>query len=294
MKFKVGLLFLGIVGSLSSLATPAYALDTPERQLLVTPLRNEITVEAGTVYRGSITLQNTGRATLSVSLDAEAFSVANLTYDYTFLPNSPINKWVYFMQDTITLDAGETHIASYTISAPNGAEPGGKYISLFASTTPSDPASITSTQRVGSLVYMTVPGEVKKTGTLLSLNSPLFTTGTSTWSATIQNSGTAHFRSNYTVELQTLWGDSISSENNSSLILPASVRLITGTLPAPQWIGIYKVGYGFSLGDTPNTSETRVVLYLPPLQLFALIAAAGLLTGGAVLLKRKRKQKTTG
>jgi len=280
-----------------SISANTNAQSPPERRLQVSPLRNEISVEAGSAYKGSIALKNTGKATLKVSLSAEAFGVINQNYDYAFIPKAPVSDWVHFSQSDVIIDEGETYVANYLISVPIGAEPGGKYISLFASALPSTNEGITSVDRIGSLVYLTVPGNVTRPGELISLKSPLTTTGAFNWSATIRNGGTAHFRSNYSVTTQTLWNTDLSKTEGSGLILPASVRLIQGSGVHPEWLGIYKVHYQFELGDTPSADQTKLLLYLPPLQT---VTATILLLAFIYLItstirrntKRKRHNKT--
>ena len=289
MKRIIALLFLALLGSVSLPSLPANALEAPARQLLITPLRNEVTIDAGTAYKGSVTLKNTGTTSLAVSFEAQAFGIQNQNYDYTFFPDSPINEWVHFAESSTTLDAGESYVAQYLISVPIGTEPGGKYLSLFASAVPSISSSISSSERLGSLVYITVPGSITKQGNLLSLNSPLFATDIINWSAAIQNNGTAHFRSQYKVETKTLWGTSIESSKNSNLILPASVRLITGTAPHPRWLGIYTLDYSFDLGDNPGIIETKLLFYTPPTQLISLIGIVGILVLTIRLLVRHKK-----
>ena len=263
------------------ISTPAGAQSAPERRLQVSPLRNEISVEAGAAYKGSISLKNTGKATLKVTLSAEAFDVINQNYDYEFIPKAPVSEWVHFTQSDVIIDEGETYVADYLISVPIGAEPGGKYISLFASALPSTNDGITSVDRIGSLVYLTVPGDITSPGELVSLKSPLTTTSDFSWSATIRNGGTAHFRSNYAVTAQTLWNTDITKTEGSGLILPASVRLIQGSGTHPEWLGVYKVHYQFGLGDNPTADQTKLLFYLPPLQT---IAAVGLLLAFISLL----------
>ena len=230
MRFRVFIFFIVCIGSIAGISHPVSAETMPERRLLITPLRNELVVDAGTAYKGSVTVRNTGTSSLTIKLDAQAFDVINQNYDYVFKPKSPVNDWVNFAQPSFILNAGQSYIINYLLSVPIGAEPGGKYISIFASTQPSPANGITSVDRVGSLIYLTVPGAITKTGQLLSLRSPFIMTDQVSWSATIRNSGTAHFRNNYEARLTTLCNSDVTTTQNSALILPMSVRLVQGTI----------------------------------------------------------------
>ena len=271
MWFRVFILFIVLIGNIAGVGHTVSAEAMPERRLLITPLRNELVIDAGTAYRGTVALRNTGTSSLTINLDAQAFDVINQNYDYIFKPKSPVNDWVNFAQPSIVLNAGQSYIVNYLISVPIGAEPGGKYISIFASAQPSTADGITSVDRVGSLIYLTVPGAITKTGQLLSLRSPFITTDQISWSATIRNSGTAHFRNYYEARLTTLWNTDVTTTQNSALIIPASVRLVQETINHPKLLGLYKVHYTFSLGDTPSVEKTTIVVYLPLLQVIPII-----------------------
>lgn len=272
MRFRVLILFILIVSSIAGIGHPVSAETMPKRRLLITPLRSELVIDAGTAYKGTVMLSNTGTSSLTIKLDAQAFDVVNQNYDYVFKPKSPVNDWVNFAQPSIVLNAGQSYTVNYLISVPIGAEPGGKYISIFASAQPSTKDGITTVDRVGSLIYMTVPGAITKTGELLSLKSPFIATDQISWSAIIRNSGTAHFRNIYEARLTTLWNTDITTTKDSALILPTSVRLVQGMIGRPKLLGLYKVHYTFSLGDTPNAEKTMFVVYLPPVQVIPIMA----------------------
>ena len=288
MKVRVFILAFAVF-SLFGLGSTAMAETTPERRLLVSPVRNELTVDAGSAYKGALTLKNTGTTPLVVNLSAEEFNVTNETYDYSFMPKSLVNEWVHFAQPSVTLSANETFIAQYLISIPLGAEPGGTYISLFASAQPSGNTGITSTDRVGSLIYLTINGDITKKGELLTLNSPFITTGTIQWSATIRNGGTAHFRSEYHVQLRTLWNKEVATTKESRLILPASVRLIQGEVAHPKWLGLYRIQYTIPLGDNGTIERSYFIAYLPPIQTIPVVAFIALLIVAIIYFVRKRR-----
>ncbi|MGY4893598.1 MAG: hypothetical protein ACO1N2_02805 [Candidatus Saccharimonadota bacterium] len=250
----------------------AGAQNAPDRRLKIYPLRTELSIKAGTAYKGTFTLENTGSKPLTVELSSEEFDVVDETYDYLFLPDSSISEWVYFGTTTVELAPKAKYSVGYVVNVPIGTEPGGAYISLFGASLPNQDSSIESVDRVGSLLYITVPGDISKTGSLLSFSSPFIGFSETPWSATLRNSGTAHFNSEYRVETKTLWGTPVSSQESTSLILPRSVRLIQGSLPQPTWLGLYTVNYSIPLGDNGTAVGSRPYLFLPPAQVLALLA----------------------
>jgi hypothetical protein len=198
---------------------------------------------------------------------------------------------VSFGETSVTIDPGKSTTVSYKVAVPVDGEPGGRYISLFASSRPTAAANgVTSINRVASLLYITVAGDVTRTGKVLTFNSPLLTFGDPTWTAALQNSGSTHFHSLYNVGVTSLFGGStLTSTRGDSLILPSSVRLLSQAIPHPQWLGIYRLDYTIGLGDVPAQQETKWILYLPPAQSLLIL---GILVG-LFFLWSKRKNKST-
>jgi hypothetical protein len=256
--------------------------------LTFSPLRSEFDVASGTSHEGILRVSNLTDKPMSIHLSAEAFSVINQRYDYAFSAESDVAKWVSFVPQDIDLMAGESKNATYAVGVPLTAEPGGRYISLFASTdTATSSEGVKSRQRVASLIYLTVLGDVSRVGRLVSLSSPWAISGSSQWSAALQNTGTTHFRSRYEVRVQYLIGSGVAaSAAGDALVLPGTVRAVTDTLPVPSWPGIYEVVYRIGLGDTPAKIEKRLMLYLPPVAIAGVLVALSAV-GLVILLRRK-------
>ncbi|MFZ2125361.1 MAG: hypothetical protein WA087_01180 [Candidatus Saccharimonadales bacterium] len=245
---------------------PVQAVTSTEpKGLTVSPLRSELQITPGTSLDGTLMVTNSTDKSMTVSFDAQEFNVINQQYDYAFTIDSDITKWVRFSSSTVNLTANQTKNIHYNVSVPLSAEPSGQYISLFVSTDilASD-GSVSSRQRIASLLYITVLGDVSRTGHLISLVSPWAVSGKSVWSMALQNTGTTHFHSRYNVDITNLWGGVVASNSGDVLILPGTVRLVPDILPLPQFPGIYKVIYMIGLGDTPATTKIRYILYVPP------------------------------
>lgn len=269
--------------------TPVSAVSMPNRSLGISPLRREVDISAGTSYTNALTVKNSGKNALSVTMNAEVFNVTNDAYDYIFDAKSSTAQWVRFSLQSFVLQSGDQQVIDYVVSTPIGTEPGGRYLSLFATSKPAqDSSGIAAVERVASLLYITVPGTVTRTGTLLTLRSPSVVFSRSSWSASLKNSGSTHFRSVYNLTTRSLFGSIIGSSDGSALILPSSVRLISGGIPQPSWIGIYKIEYVIGLGDTPAKNETRWIVYAPPLQLLLF----GTTAGGLTLMVFARRKKS--
>lgn len=289
MKYVVRNWITAVVILAISAALPASA-DAPDRSLGISPLRSELTILPGTSFDGTLTLTNSGKQSVSVSLNAEAFSVTNQVYDYSFDESGKGADWTSFSQKTLDIASGKSATVSYKVSVPIDAEVGGRYISLFASSSPTTSDNgVTSVNRVASLLYITVAGDITQTGKILTFNSPLVSFSNPTWTATIQNNGSAHFHSLYDVQVKSLFGGiTLGSSQGDSLILPSSVRLLSQEMSGLDAIGIYRLDYTIGLGDVSAYQQTRWILYVPPLQLLLLIG----IVIGILLLRSIRHKKT--
>lgn len=272
----LAILFAFSVTLIAPISTSAQEQPSPVRRLQISPLHTFISIEPGSSYTGSVIVENIGTEPLSVSLSAEAFEVQNEQYDYTFLPDSSINSWVRFIEPELTLKPNQMYDAKFLISVPIEAEPGGAYLSIFASSLPNESSAIQSTERVGSLFYINLAGDSTQKGELLRFSAPWIHGGdTVTWSATLRNAGSTHFNADYTVTLENIFGGTISQNKDDPLILPRSVRGISNTLESPRWIGIYKINYTFDLGDNESVNKVQYLIYTPLVQLIPLLLILG-------------------
>lgn len=278
-----GATLLGVV-SISSVLAKGESL----KGLTISPLKTELNIAPGTSVEGVLTVANLTDASIEVNFGAEEFDVINEQYDYSFNPESDVSKWAVFKEKSLKLAKDEKKTIKYSVSAPINSEPGGRYISLFASTsTQLDNGEVKSIQRVSSLLYVTVNGDVTRVGKLLSLNSPKILKRNSLFAFSLQNKGTAHFTSRYSVTIKNLFNnDNVASLSGNSLILPGTIRSVSDKMPLSKSPGLYKVIYQIGLGDTPAVIEKHYVLYLPP-AFIVFVVAVGSFVG---LMTRRKKE----
>lgn len=264
-------------------------LTQSKKGLTISPIKKELNVTPGTVVNGYLVVENTSDGAINVDLKADEFSVINQQYDYAFTEESEVSKWVTFKEKSASLKAGETKKIFYDVSIPQSAEPGGYYVGLFVGTSSgSSDEGIISEQRIASLLYITVLGDVSRVGRLVSIVSPWLSINHGEWSALLKNEGTTHYRSRYNVTFYSLFGQIASkTKTGEALILPGTIRLITDNFDMPKWPGLYKASFVIGLGDTPSETAVRYLLFLPPWSI-GLILIVVVMT---ILLMRKLKPK---
>lgn len=233
--------------------------------LTLSPLRTEIEILPGKSVKGSLKIVNATDDTMTVRMNAEAFRIVDKNYNYAFNQNADVIKWVTFKEQDVVLKARESKQMQYTIAIPMGAKPGGRYISMFATTDVKSPdGAINARQRVGSLFYLTVIGEMKIGGILTSVHSPLWVGGNSRWSMTVRNDETTHFRTNYSMTIHSIINDRVLHKSTgNALIMPDTEREIINTLNVPRLPGIYKMAISVDLGEYPSRHDTRLLVYVP-------------------------------
>jgi hypothetical protein len=285
--YRVAFILFGVISSLllSVVVQPSISAQQ-ETGVTISPLRLEGEIDPGFVFSGKFQVKNSGTQPRNITVSAETFNVINQDYDYLFKTDTAEVSWVSFSATSLSLAPNESALVSYQVSVPIGTEPGGYYLAFFATNqSPVGVAGISPTERVTSLLYLSVSGEASRSGQLIQLRSPAVTWGDTNWSATVQNSGTLHYRSTYTSSVQSIFNHQSSFHEDSRLILPGTVRLIEGALEAPSVLGLYKVVYTVSLGDAPQVEHTRWFLYFPPLQAILIV----LIVIGSIILLRRRK-----
>lgn len=267
------------------------------RGLTISPLRNEVTIDPGIAYNGSLEVLNDTDVAMTVNMSAEEFKVSDYDYDYEFIEQSDIASWVSFSPSKIRLKAGEKIQVDYRIGVPISAEPGGRYISLFASTSIASEHD-SSIERVASLMYITVTGgdvlgDTSISGEVLSISSPWLVIGNgSTWSANIKNFSATHYRSSYSVTIQDLFGSDVSPVvYGTSLILPDTVRSINGVLPNIDWPGVYKIRYTIGVGSVTSKNFVTYAIILPIWSITLSIFIIFIILLGIYEKHRQKKQK---
>lgn len=265
--------------------------------LALSPIRTESVVASGGSVKYKLTLTNYSDQPMKVTLSAEEFSVVDQNYDYAFDERSDVTKWVTFDKNIVQLEPGKSETVNYRLNVPKNAEPGGRYLSIFASTDAQVTAGeLRTEQRIASLVYLTVQGKVTRTGELKSLQSPFVFDGYQPWKMTVANNGTVHFRSGYNVSVRSIFdGQEVAAKTDDSLVLPNTTRAIDAPMPALKYLGIYRVVYTVGLGDSPAAVRERYIVFLPkqlyvPLLSLTMIAIGGLSYGGWKIIRRMERK----
>lgn len=251
-----------------------------ERGLLITPPRQYLEADPGSVVKSSLTVANLTENPVEVSLAFEQFSVADYTYDYKF--EMPRENWVKFEATHVPLKKTESRAVSYDIMVPKDASPGGHYFTLFASMARGDGRLV----RAATVVYVTVEGDVIKRSSIVNHSLPLISFGGEIpYQLEVRNTGNSHFLIYISGKLHGLSARPATGEV-AHLLMPNTVRTVKGSIAPPLIPGIYQADYGFKDEAGRETRSKRFILYAPPWS-WALLGGGIWLA--VLVMKRHRK-----
>lgn len=197
-------------------------------------------------------------------------------------PNTPIvllgaQVGPYSMKDFIGV-ADESFVIEHntriqipvTVSVPLNAEPGGLYGSLLVTTTSVNDkqdaggaprSAIVS--RIGTLFFITVPGAVEKSGSVLDFSTvpakTFFTTGPIAMGILFENTGSMHLNPYGSVTVQNFLGEEVGFvEIDPWFVMPKALRLREVTWDRELLLGRYTITAEINRGYE-DIVDTKVI-----------------------------------
>jgi hypothetical protein len=203
-------------------------------------------------------------ASLSVVLLGEA------TGPYT------LKDYISFPKDSFTLDLGERARIPVTITMPKNAAPGGYYGSVLISTVRIDETEqegVTTRSpiiaRIGTLFFITVPGEVERSGELkeLSLKNKRwwYEKGPIDFTILYENTGSVHLNPYGELRIKNLFGEEVGFvELEPWFALPKSLRSREVTWDREVLFGRYVATIQLNRGYDDIVDEVSVAFWVLP------------------------------
>jgi hypothetical protein len=260
--------------------------DVQIGDFVVGPGKVEVTVRPGeTVYR-DITVTNRIDDNRSFEFIVEDMSGSADGSEAVVLlgdqdgPYS-LKDYVSVPQPTITLGLGERARIPVRITMPPNAEPGGYYGAVLVSTLSNDANATDAVgdspiiARIGTLFFITVPGETVNAGELISFSTigdqKWFSKGPVTFGITYENTGSVHQNPYGEIRITNTLGAEVGFvELDPWFVLPKSIRTREVTWNSEVLLGRYKVTAQINRGD--DTIDTAsVYIWVIPWQFMALV-----------------------
>ncbi len=147
-----------------------------------------------------------------------------------------LKNFILIPQRTFTLQHGQRATVPVTISLPTNADPGGLYGSVLFSivskpnTLEDSGGSSAIIARIGTLFFITVPGDAKREGSLKDFSIPndqtFFNSGPVKFEILFENKGNVHLDPYGQISLRNIFGEEVGSQEIEPwFALPDSLRL---------------------------------------------------------------------
>lgn len=143
----------------------------PVSAMTISPVRYEIQGNPGETLTKEMTIINNGSDTVKYYSSFANFEAQGETGSASFVtPKDDIGTWM-MTDEFVSLIPGEQKTVAFTVKIPMNAEPGGHFGVIFWGTAPENSSGdkqVSVTAKTGLLVLLSVSGDVKQGGGLLS------------------------------------------------------------------------------------------------------------------------------
>ena len=261
------------------------------------PPRLEITVNPGQTITKTIKVRNESKLEKIITTDIKDFIVVDdsgtpLQIDNQDLSNRwAASSWIQVSADKLKLKPGETRSLSVTVIAPDDALPGGHYAMILHS--PSNDTVLSQTSaviqaNVGTLVYITIPGNINEAAQIKDFSAPSFSEyGPIPFTATITNLSDIHITPQAFISVTNFLGLKTANLPLESInIFPYTSREFTTNLNKQLLFGRFKAILSAAYGTTGQIATSTIFFWVIPYKL--VITLIAILTIIVLIIKLKK------
>ena len=226
----------------------------------ITPLVFELTGTPGEVIENQVKVFNSSDSFVGIKITTEDIAPANESGQVKGEPAGTetysLANWIKFDPERFTLNPKEEKWIKFTITVPENAEPGGHYGSVIAGSEAVIGPQTTGAAlvlRVGSLILLTVPGNIKESLIVKGFTAPGYSEyGPINFAIRFENQGTVHAKPKGIITITSWLGKKVADipipEKN---VLPTAIRKIDASWSQKWlWAGKYTAtltgNYGIS------------------------------------------------
>jgi len=288
------LLALGMVGPV----TFAQAA-TNDQGLQISPLTLRYEIKKGENTAGKVTIKNLSSEEINYAMEAEDFDKVDDQGAPSFLAEkkasgvSTLADWIKFDQDKEgSLKSKQEKIINFTVNVSADADPGGHYAGVFVRKVESATAGqVGVAGRVGTLVLVTVPGQITKKAEIKDFEVPesTFKIQPVDLSARVYNSGNTFYEAKAEIESSSIWGtDKI--DLGSHVIPHQNSRSYSASWSPKIPFGLYKLTLRVTDGDG-TVHEKNASAWILPYEIVVPFIIIIILIILAIVFALRRKPK---
>ncbi len=247
------------------------------------PPKLEIEVQPGKVVTKEVKVRNDSNTEKTVTVTIKDFAVFDdlgtpvQLEDITQDDNRwAAASWLQISQRQVRLKAYETKSLMLSVLAPNDALPGGHYAMVLYS--PDSSNSIDGTgaaiqTNVGSLIYITVPGNIKQDARIDRFTAPKFSEfGPINFSTIITNLSDIHIKPLGAIKITNwLGGKTADLTLEDKNVFPYTTRSFENTLDKKYLFGRYKAQFLAGYGTNGGALAATLYFWVIPWRLILLV-----------------------
>ena len=276
-----------LLSAIPFLISPTLSLAQSSVGISAIPDREEIEVQADKVITKTLKVRNESSETKTFNVYVRDFTVTdnkgtpNFIDDISEISNNrwAASSWIQVSPMSFTLNAGELRTLTLSVMPPANALPGGHYAAVYYTPeTGSLYSSATGASvqpSVGTLVYITVPGDITQNATVQSFSAPKFSEfGPIDFQATIKNSSDIHIQPVGSITVKNwLGGTTAKLDLNPTNIFPYTTRNFENTLEKKWLFGRYRADLNAIYGTAGGIVTATIFFWVIPWRLILLATA---------------------
>jgi len=285
MVFLVGAALLPSVYAYEVEQLPG--IDPNSKDFVVGPGKVELTIKPGEQKTTLIKVSNRLGETKNFHLEVEDFTGSDD-------PNQPVvllggqrgpyslRDYISFSDNDFELRSGERATIPVTVSIPADAEPGGLYGTVLVSVTTNPSVKevggggSTIVSRIGTLFFVTIPGEVNKKGEVVDFGTTgkrkFFGKGPITFEILFKNDSSVHLNPYGQVSIKNMYGEEVGNViADPWFALPQSLRLREVTWNREFLFGRYTATAQINRGYEDIIDTKEFTFYVLPWKIAVLV-----------------------
>jgi len=238
----------------------------------ISPLILKYSVEKGHKTSGVVTVINPNSFNIKVKSEVEDFVMGNEQGAPQFFPQgsgvTTLASWIKVSIKELNLKPNEKKEVPFSINVPKDGEPGGHYAAVFFKTksikTAAGQTQVTVSGRAGTLVLVSVPGDITQSGQIAEFVSPGFLNkGPVDFKVRFKNTGNVHYQPSGDIKISSLLKSNILTlPVGKHYVLPKSIRELKAKWKTGYQFGIYTAKLNITDGDNKVlTKSVRFVIF---------------------------------
>ena len=284
----------------STLTTNHTAIAQSALGVSAIPPRLEISIKPGQTKTEVIKVRNDSNVEQVISTNVKDFIVVDdsgtpLQIDSKEISNRwAASSWIQVSSSQLKLKPGETKSLSVTVIVPENALPGGHYAMILHSPSNSTVLSQTGAviqTNVGTLVYITIPGNINESAVIKNFSAPNFSEyGPIPFTATISNLSDIHIAPQAFISVTNFLGlNTANIPVNTINIFPYTSREFTASLNRQLLLGRFKAQLNATYGTAGQIASATIFFWVIPYKL--IITLIAILVIIVLMIKLKKMSK---